>query len=117
MLNTSLPNPTLGSNLLATIMADESYHPSEPVSLKETGLPISLIESLLIKRLAVVGMTSGRQLANDLCLPFNVLEPLYQQLRARQMIVHQGAAPLNDCLLYTSPSPRDLSTSRMPSSA
>ena len=26
-------------------------------------------------------------------------------------------AQLNDCLLYTSPSPRDLSTSRMPSSA
>ena len=25
--------------------------------------------------------------------------------------------PLNVCLLYTSPSPRDLSTSRMPSSA
>ena len=25
--------------------------------------------------------------------------------------------PLGDCLLYTSPSPRDLSTSRMPSSA
>ena len=25
--------------------------------------------------------------------------------------------PLKDCLLYTSPSPRDLSTSRMPSSA
>ena len=96
MLNTSLPNPALSSNLLATILADESYHPSEPVSLQETGLPVSLIESLLIKRLAVVGVTSGRQLANDLCLPFNALEPLYQQLRARQMIVHQGAAPLND---------------------
>ena len=27
------------------------------------------------------------------------------------------AAPCNICLLYTSPSPRDLSTSRMPSSA
>ena len=26
-------------------------------------------------------------------------------------------APLSNCLLYTSPSPRDLSTSRMPSSA
>ena len=25
--------------------------------------------------------------------------------------------PVKDCLLYTSPSPRDLSTSRMPSSA
>ena len=30
--------------------------------------------------------------------------------------VKDGAMPL-DCLLYTSPSPRDLSTSRMPSSA
>ena len=32
---------------------------------------------------------------------------------ARRLITHLGAA----CLLYTSPSPRDLSTSRMPSSA
>ena len=30
---------------------------------------------------------------------------------------HIGAIPYIDCLLYTSPSPRDLSTSRMPSSA
>ena len=29
----------------------------------------------------------------------------------------QNAASYKDCLLYTSPSPRDLSTSRMPSSA
>ena len=28
-----------------------------------------------------------------------------------------GKVPMNVCLLYTSPSPRDLSTSRMPSSA
>lgn len=94
MLETS--NSSLGSSLLATILADESYRPSEPTSLQETGLPVSLIESLLIKRLAVVGMSSGRQLANDLCLPFNVLESMFQQLRSRQMIVHQGSAPLND---------------------
>ena len=31
--------------------------------------------------------------------------------------VQQAIAELNVCLLYTSPSPRDLSTSRMPSSA
>ena len=29
----------------------------------------------------------------------------------------QARSQLKDCLLYTSPSPRDLSTSRMPSSA
>ena len=30
---------------------------------------------------------------------------------------HDGQVPQSFCLLYTSPSPRDLSTSRMPSSA
>ena len=30
---------------------------------------------------------------------------------------YEGSGGLNSCLLYTSPSPRDLSTSRMPSSA
>ena len=32
-------------------------------------------------------------------------------------IVEANKRRYNDCLLYTSPSPRDLSTSRMPSSA
>ena len=32
-------------------------------------------------------------------------------------IPHNGCRPPKSCLLYTSPSPRDLSTSRMPSSA
>lgn len=87
---------SLGASLLAAIMSDETYRPSEPTSLAETGLPVSLIESLVMKRLAVVGQSSGRQLANDLCLPFAVLEDLFQSLRARQIIVHKGSAPLND---------------------
>ena len=87
---------SLASSLLATIMADESFRPSEPSTLQETGLPVSLVEALIIKRLAVVGMSSGRQLANDLCLPFATLENMFQHLRSRQIMVHQGSAPLND---------------------
>ena len=34
-----------------------------------------------------------------------------------EVVVGGAAALMEDCLLYTSPSPRDLSTSRMPSSA
>ena len=42
--------------------------------------------------------------------------------RARELLGWEPKVPLHDglrrtCLLYTSPSPRDLSTSRMPSSA
>ena len=84
------------SSLLATIMADESFRPSEPSTLSETGLPVSLVESLIIKRLAIVGISSGRQLANDLCLPFHLLDKMFQHLRSHQLIVHQGSAPLND---------------------
>ena len=40
-----------------------------------------------------------------------------QQIRQHDYIVNIGVAGGNACLLYTSPSPRDLSTSRMPSSA
>ena len=41
------------------------------------------------------------------------IEELEQALAARVSVAHA----ITTCLLYTSPSPRDLSTSRMPSSA
>ena len=95
-MSDALASQSFSSDLLATIMADESFRPSEPLSIEDTGLPVSLIESLIIKRLAVVGVSSGRQLANDICLSFQALETLFQHLRSRQMIVHKGSAPLND---------------------
>ena len=42
--------------------------------------------------------------------------PFISSLRPGQMAI-MANNQLQDCLLYTSPSPRDLSTSRMPSSA
>ena len=38
-------------------------------------------------------------------------------LKSNESVLSAFCAPLRRCLLYTSPSPRDLSTSRMPSSA
>ena len=83
-MSDTLASPSYSSDLLATIMADESFRPSEALSIEDTGLPVSLIESLIIKRLAVVGVSSGRQLANDVCLSFQALEALFQHLRSRQ---------------------------------
>ena len=83
-------------SLLAAVLSDEGFFPSEPRSLEETGLAGSLIESLVAKHLAVIGTASGRAIADAVCLPFGILEPVYQGLRARQIIVHTGSAPLND---------------------
>lgn len=83
-------------SVLATIMADENFRPAEPRTLEETGLSTSLVESLICKHLSIVGSSSGRNIAEHICLPFGVLEELFRTLRSRQVIVHTGSAPLND---------------------
>ena len=45
--------------------------------------------------------------------PLIVTDPQFREVGQFKGIIDS----LNNCLLYTSPSPRDLSTSRMPSSA
>ena len=48
-------------------------------------------------------------------------EVVVEDLKRTQIVQYAGASgdynPLHSCLLYTSPSPRDRSLSRMPSSA
>ena len=100
-------------DLLATILSDESFRPNEPATIPETGLPLSLIESLICKRLLLAGRRSGRQLAEELCLPFNLIEKLYQNLRSRQIIVHQGSAPLNDYIYTLTENGRERATQDM----
>ena len=46
-----------------------------------------------------------------------VVEIFAKRLQTQETMTAQIADAIEDCLLYTSPSPRDLSTSRMPSSA
>ena len=64
---------------------------------------------------------------NPLGLPFEVFDD-FGRYRLQEPLEHEehilakpskknGATTYKTCLLYTSPSPRDLSTSRMPSSA
>ncbi len=84
------------SSVLQTILADESYRPAEPGNLSDTGLPQSLVEGLVCKRLSAVGLAAGRQLADDIGLPFNLMESVFGTMRSRQIIVHKGSAPLND---------------------
>ena len=46
-----------------------------------------------------------------------VLEHTFENMLNGNELNHEVSVLLTNCLLYTSPSPRDLSTSRMPSSA
>ena len=64
-----------------------------------------------INEMAIAGF-SGSEIGNKYPKDQDVLKPALEQ-RGLQI----SSAWFSACLLYTSPSPRDLSTSRMPSSA
>jgi len=73
----------------------------------------SPLVSMLIDQIGFDGVyISGAALSNDLGLPDIGLTTLGEvSMRGRAI------ARVTDCLLYTSPSPRDRTRSRMPSSA
>ena len=82
--------------LLATILSEECYRPTEPATLEETGLSESLVGALIGKSLLRVETSTGRALAEQICLPFGILDEILQTLRHRQVVARKGSAPLND---------------------
>jgi predicted ATPase with chaperone activity len=93
---TTLQSEIREPGLLASLLAEDVFQPAEPQSIEQTGISPVLIETLICKYLLQVGSTSGRDIAQKLCLPFGILEDLLLALRARQVLVHQGQAALND---------------------
>src|SRR5882757_1561585 len=82
--------------LLASLLAEDVFQPAEPQSLEQTGISVVVIETLILKYLLQIGSTSGRDIAQNLFLPFGILETVLLALRSRQVLVHQGQAAMGD---------------------
>ena len=78
-------------NSLAQVATDELSAPPPPHTVAETGLSVDQIEQLIIKTLHT-GELSGVVLAERMCLPYAVLEPLVERLRAERLVEVRGAA-------------------------
>jgi len=87
-------------SLLASILSDDSFTPSEPKSIEETGLTAALIENLIFKHVLLLGSAAGRQIADSVCIPFGLLDPIFQSLRQRQLLINSASAQLGD-FVYT----------------
>lgn len=83
-------------SLLASLLSDDAFRPSEPRTIEETGLTPTLIETLILKYVLLLGSASGRQISEQVGLPFGILEGIYGSLRQRQLFVHSGSAQLGD---------------------
>lgn len=87
---------SIDASLLGTLLTDDTFWPTEPQTLEETGLSESFIESLVLKIVCQGGTLSGRNTSERVGIPFRVLEPKMDVLRTRKLIAHVRPAPFND---------------------
>ena len=83
-------------SLLGGLLSDDTFWPTEPQNVGETGLSESFIESLVLKTVLTVGTISGRDVSARTGLAFRVIEPLLDVLRTRKLVSHVRPAAFND---------------------
>jgi predicted ATPase with chaperone activity len=69
---------------------------SQPSTVEETGLELSLLVDLMLKMIYFYGRPSGRVLSEQLCLAFPVMTELITFLRREQMIEVVGSAGVGE---------------------
>ena len=80
----------------AAPVGENEFLPIEPASLKEADLSEALIEELILKYLLSIGNTTGRVVAEQIKLPFKLVEERLRQIKNDQLVVYRGTAPMND---------------------
>jgi hypothetical protein len=87
--------------------AAEGFVPIEPKSICAAGLTPSAVEALVLKFLLAQGDASGRRIADQLKLPFVLLEDLIRGMKGEQLLAHRGAAAMNDFVYELTDSGRE----------
>lgn len=80
----------------AEIDPASQFVPIEPSSFAEAQLTDTEVEALVLKFLRGRGEASGREIAEQIKLPFVLVDELLRRLKQEQLVGHKGAAPMND---------------------
>lgn len=79
------------------------FSPVAPENLEDTGLDETVIFRLVLKYLYIRGTNTGREIADQIKLPFNIVEPLLFSLRNQQLIGYKGSSLGSDYQYELSP--------------
>lgn len=74
----------------------DAYLPLQKNTLTEMDLSESAVEELVIKYLLNRGDATGRSIADQVRLPFLILDTMLRRMKDDQLVVYRGAAPMND---------------------
>lgn len=74
----------------------DDFAPQEPATLAETGVSESQVEGLILKFLLARGDAAGRAVADQICLPFVLVDELLRRMKYDQLLAYRDAAPMSD---------------------
>ena len=78
------------------IQTETNFVPAEPKTLKDTGLSFSEVQGLILKYLLNRGTETGREIANQIKLPFGIVGLLLHELKAQLLVTYRDSAPMGD---------------------
>jgi hypothetical protein len=85
------------SHVLATPPeVNDAFVPLEPESIYEAGFTDSEVEALILKYLNARSEASGRDVTEQIKLPFRLIDPLLHSMKTDRLVGHKGAALVND---------------------
>jgi hypothetical protein len=76
--------------------APTDFWPEVPQSFEETGLRTTQVESLVLKFLLNIGRASGREIASQIALPYNMVAQLLHTMKQSQLLALKSDARLGD---------------------
>ena len=96
-----------------TSSCDEPWRPSEPADLLTAGINETLLEALVYRYLINVGEAEGRKIADQVKLPFTMIEPLLARLKMEQHVAYKGATATHDYVHVLTEAGRSIARSHM----
>ena len=75
---------------------DEPWRPTEPLDLQTGGINETLLEAIVYRFLLNIGECEGRKVADQVKLPFRLIEPLLMRLKMEQNVGYKGSTSTND---------------------
>ena len=75
--------------------SDGAFYPQEPSTFYEAGVSAALIEELVVKYLLAIGEASIRQISDQVCLPFGLVEELITSLKSEQILGYIDQSPVD----------------------
>ncbi|TWU43008.1 hypothetical protein Q31b_20430 [Novipirellula aureliae] len=87
---------------------DEPWRPTEPTNLAESQISESLLEAIVYRFLRNIGECEGRRIADQVQLPFNLVEPLLNRLKMEQRVGYKDKTSTNDYVYVLTESGREV---------